>query len=232
MKHVVLIRHGQSLGQTARQQGLSRQDSSFTDCFLTRKGVQEAIQLRSNPLLNEYDFDLVCTSPLSRAVSTCVLALGDIIENEIKDNGVASTYFVANSDISETGKGIPENRGTAINVLLKDLRGKLSIVSPSIVSLEHIDFSMLPDSWPEINDKSEKKRKLERFLVWLSNRQEENIAVVCHHNVIRWLLNNSIDRVPNCVPIECFLTDDSKLVLKSEQSESATSKEDNNSTIK
>ena len=233
MKNVVLIRHGQSLGQTARQQGLRRQDSSFTDCFLTRKGVQEAIQLRSNLVLNQYKFGLVCTSPLSRAVATCVLALGDIIENEIQENGVASTKFIANSDISEAGKGIPENRGRAIQVLLQDLRVKLSIVSPSVVSLRHIDFSMLPEEWPEIeHGKSEQKKKLERFVEWLANRPEENIAVVCHYNVIKWMLNNSIDRVPNCVPIECVLTDDARLVLKSERSESNMGREGNASKKK
>jgi len=224
MKNIVLIRHGQSLGQTASHQGVSREDSSFTDCFLTSKGVKEAIQLRSNRILNQYEFDLVCTSPLSRAVSTCVLALGGIIEKEIREKGVASTPFIANADISEAGKGVPENKGRDVQVLLEDLTTKLLVVSPSTVCLDHIDFSMLPESWPDIeDDKSVKKQKLEKFLKWIANREEETIAVVCHYNVIRWMLNNSIYKVPNCVPIECVLTDDARLVLKSEQFEASQS---------
>lgn len=226
MKNIVLIRHGQSQGQTASHQGVSREDPSFIDCFLTSKGIKEAIQLRSNRVLNRYKFDLVCTSPLSRAISTCVLALGGIIEKEIREKGVASTPFIANADISEAGKGVPENKGRDVQVLLKDLSTKLLVVSPSTVCLDHIDFSMLPDSWPDIiedDDKSVKKQKLEMFLKWIANREEEIIAVVCHYNVIRWMLNNSIYEVPNCVPIECVLTDDARLVLKSEQFEASQS---------
>ena len=46
-------------------------------------------------------------------------------------------------------------------------------------------------------------------------RPEENIASMCHYNVIRWMLWNEIRHVPNCMPIECVLGDDGILVLKS-----------------
>jgi broad specificity phosphatase PhoE len=121
MKNVILIRHGQSLGQTARDNGIRRKDESLVDCFLSNRGVHEAHELRSNGTLLRYNFDLVCTSPLSRAVATCVLALGHITEHEIGNSadGVPTTPFLAHSCISKAGKGIPENTGREIPVLRK-----------------------------------------------------------------------------------------------------------------
>merc|ERR1712032_906158 len=59
------------------------------------------------------------------------------------------------------------------------------------------------------------KHGVRSFLIWLPKRTEVNIAVVCHYNVIKWLLNNAVHRVPNCTPIECILTNDGELFLKS-----------------
>ncbi len=224
MKNIVLIRHGQSLGQTARENGIDRNDERLTDCFLSKKGIRQACELRSDAILSGYNFDLVCTSPLTRAVATCVLALGHIAEREIEQSAdsVPTTPFIAHTYISETGTGIPENNGRDIFVVKNDLNGKLSIISPpALACLDHIDFSLIPDSWAHVGDwrveKSSKKRNLEMFIKWLLEREEKNIAVVCHYNIIRWLLGNSIDRVPNCVPIECVLMDDgTRLILKSD----------------
>lgn len=238
MKNIVLIRHGESLGQTARRRGQSRSDPRLVDCFLSSKGIQEASQLRSNGILNQYDFDLVCTSPLSRALLTCILALGHIIEDELlleekHQSGVLTftstpvpsitptrttrTPFIARADICEIGKGIPENQGRPLGPLVKDLKKKLSIVSSSAKCMDHIDFSMLPISWPEIEGTSSgRKHGVASFLAWLTSRPEENVAIVCHYNVIKWMLQNAIDRVPNCTPIECILTDEGELLLKSD----------------
>jgi hypothetical protein len=154
MKNVVLIRHGESLGQIARERGVSRKHPSLEDCLLGSKGVREASQLRSNDVINQYKFDLVCTSPLSRALATCVLALGhiQITERENQDNidlqksnntrttspATSTTPFLARSDICEFGKGIPENRGRPLDILVS---------SPSYTKcIDEIDFSMIGPS--------------------------------------------------------------------------------------
>lgn len=242
MKNIVLIRHGESLGQTARHRGLSRSDPSLIDCFLTNKGIQQASQLRSNSTLNQYDFDLICVSPLSRALSTCVLALGHIVgeDCDMEEESLSSytetdsmmeepqkeqsakqlnrvTPFIAHADICELGDKIPENYGRPVHRVVKDLKGKLSRRSSqsSVKCLDKIDFSMLPPSWPEKDDNA-CIDGIEIFLSWLASRPEENVAIVCHYNVIKWMLRNTISQVPNCVPIECVLTDNGYLMLKSE----------------
>jgi len=251
MKNIVLIRHGESLGQTARHRGLNRSDPSLVDCFLTNKGIQQASQLRCDPTLTQYNFDLVCTSPLTRALSTCILALGHIIEGSNNDEGALPASanstdreenpaqnkhfssgtciqpnrvrppFIARADICEFGGKIPENHGRPVHKVVKDLEEKLASrlsSPPSAECLNYIDFSMLPSCWPKTdNEQNDRKHSgIERFLSWLAGRPEETVAVVCHYNVIKWMLRNTISHVSNCTPIECVLTDDGVLVLKSE----------------
>jgi broad specificity phosphatase PhoE len=243
MKNVVLIRHGESLGQTATERGQSRKDPRLRDCYLSRKGIRDAQRLRSNKIMSQYQFDLVCSSPLSRALSTCVLGLGHIIEEELmiqqqqqeddetmEESTAHSTNpcipsttptprrrtpFIVRADICEMGKGIPENHGRPVNKVLKDLKKKLSLASSYSNCIEEFDFSMVPASWPETDEFStDASLGLRRFLAWLNSRPEENVAVVCHYRVIRCMLNDSIVRVRNCMPIECILTDEGELLLK------------------
>mmetsp|Transcript_28626 Transcript_28626/g.77521 ORF Transcript_28626/g.77521 Transcript_28626/m.77521 type:complete len:234 (+) Transcript_28626:195-896(+) len=232
MKNIVLIRHGESLGQSAHRNGISRKDPSLVDCFLSREGVRQAIALRSDPVLQAYKFDLICTSPLTRAIATCVLAFGDTVENEMdvepppppsSNQGSRPTKFIAHSNITEVGrehKVLPENIARDIPTVKSDLTQKLAYRFPlSLGCLDRIDFSLLPESWPRPDGQRRGTRqKLTIFLQWLSQREEENIAVVCHFNIIRALLGDRSYRVDNCVPIECILVDDPngfpRMVLK------------------
>jgi broad specificity phosphatase PhoE len=242
MKNIVLIRHGESLGQTARQRGIDRKDVTLTDCFLSSNGIRQATELRSNKVLQRYRFDLVCTSPLSRALATTVLGLGSMIEEErsmkqlwgqhAAAGGKALlasprssrkfTPFIACADICEFGGKIPENQGRPLHQLRKDLKQRLSIVarsSTTTLALDSIDFTMLPPSWPDmtmIHDGT--SDRIANFLAFLQMRPEKNIAIVCHCGTIKQMLKSTggIDRVPNCMPIECILTDEGELVLKSE----------------
>lgn len=87
MKQVVLIRHGESLGQIANKNGISRRDPRLTDCFLSPKGIQQASELNENAILNKYQFDLICTSPLTRALATCCLAFGHLCWEQFQSLG-------------------------------------------------------------------------------------------------------------------------------------------------
>lgn len=253
MKHVILIRHGQSLAQQAAKHhqnssGKSKSrysrknDPGLQDCFLSHKGVQQAIDLSRNEILLKYHFDLICTSPLTRAIATTCLwqmyslnhprhhdqqqagAGSLVVPSSAAPNTAAAAVtpvpIVVRAEISEAGSKLPENQGRRVHVIVKDLKEKLSSYSTNTTTLapsflldeDWIDFSMLPDSWPNVD--CGHGGMLESFTRWLNSRQEMNVAVVCHCNVIRWLLRNAIDRVPNCEPIECILTNDGRWMLK------------------
>ena len=216
MKTVVLIRHGQSLGQTCHERGLDRKDPSLVDCFLSSKGIREACALRSNAFLQQFKFDLICVSPLTRAIATCMLGLGNIIDESIEEDGVVSIPIVARADICEVGSKIPENHGRPVQALVKDLTHRLYTAGPPTKGLEYVDFTMLPASWPDIHDGRNHAHDNAGFLQWLDSRPEETVAVVCHYNIIKGLLGRRIQHVMNCAPIECIFTDEGDLLTKSE----------------
>ena len=246
MKQVVLIRHGQSLAQSGLHQGLHRKDPSLLDCFLSPKGIQQAIDLGSkNEILEEYNFDLICTSPLTRALATtCLFLFGHSTRRRRRHPTHGNDYeeyfppVIARVEISEAGKNLPENQGRRVPVIQRELKKKMSLAVGSFSTdhksssssssnndisvsdcVDQIDFTMLPESWPEVDYRSGDGTRLENFKQWLlRSRKEMTIAVICHYNVIKWLLGNAIDRVPNCVPIECVLTHDGQLILKSDVS--------------
>ncbi len=206
MKNIVLIRHGESLGQTARSRGVNRkQDESLTDCFLSEKGIYQACGLvkELDDLHNENKFELICTSPLTRAVATCVLGLGHLSGQCVAEESEA-VPFLCHPDLAETGDGIPENRGRPIKRVVRTVEENLSFVSPSYAAVQGIDFSLVPSSWPKHHGGV---GALAYFMEWLASRPETSIAVVCHHNVIKALLGNACERIPNCVPIQCVLID-------------------------
>ena len=203
MKNIVLIRHGESMGQTARSRGVNRkQDESLTDCFLSQKGIHQACALRKeiDDLHNENKFELICVSPLTRAIATCVLGLGHLSERCEAEEDEA-VPFLCHPDLAESGSRIPENRGRPIKKVVRSIEENLSFISTSYAAVDGIDFSLLPSSWPKHNGGAS------YFIEWLAGRPENSIAVVCHHNVIQLLLGNASERIPNCVPIQCMLVE-------------------------
>lgn len=222
MKNIIIIRHGESLGQTASQRGISRKDPQLEDCFLSRKGISEASQLQitlSDPsfmkekMSMSEPIELVCTSPLTRALATTILGLGHIkLDKESKngtdDGKLVDTPFICHPDLAEIGS-IPENRGRPLKQVCQDLQSQLqphNYDADIARVIGSIDFSLVPPSWPDV-DKSQVHATAGTFLDWLHRRPETNIAVVCHFNVIRKLLRGAIRDVPNAWPIACVSHD-------------------------
>eukprot|EP00566_Odontella_aurita_P036412 CAMPEP_0113576536 /NCGR_PEP_ID=MMETSP0015_2-20120614/28351_1 /TAXON_ID=2838 /ORGANISM="Odontella" /LENGTH=308 /DNA_ID=CAMNT_0000479983 /DNA_START=215 /DNA_END=1138 /DNA_ORIENTATION=- /assembly_acc=CAM_ASM_000160 len=197
-KHIVLIRHGQSEGQL--HSGKARRDADLLDCYLTKKGERQAREVPD--LLKDQnhgaDFDLICTSPLTRAIATCVLAFGNLHEQ---------VPIFCHPDLAEIGSGIPENQARMAKEVVRDLTKRFRHNPVAISATRSIDFSMLPQNWPESAMTAGSGSG--PFLDWLQTRPERRIAVVCHHNVIihRLLDRSMVVRVPNCVPIPCILPD-------------------------
>jgi broad specificity phosphatase PhoE len=220
-KNITLIRHGESLGQTARRRGISRKDPQLQDCFLSPKGISEASQIQY--MLNHSPsepIELVIVSPLTRALATTVLGLGHLKSEGYEQN----PPFICHPDLAETGGSIPENMGRPINQVRRDLQRELQYYGDegSVADVvESIDFSLVPPSWPSSSKEEIHSSAAGTFLQWLHARQERVIVVVCHHNVILSLLRYTITHVPNATPITCLMRpgDSESLYLPSEGNE-------------
>jgi len=156
--------------------------------------------------------NLVVSSPLTRALSTALLAFRD---------RSPECPMVVHPGCRELGSGIPENKPRSLQELQSDSRLK------SLPRFEEADFGLLPGEWPPPigtnsgGDGGAKRSKKQRpkhdkdgnkneghivgggLLEWLRQQPVTRLAVVCHHNYITSLIGGV--RVDNAVPIECVL---------------------------
>lgn len=201
-KVIYLVRHGQSLGQTAKQNGLDRKrDKRLTDCMMTEEGQRQATQVPD--LLGKCTLDsiqLVVSSPLTRALQTAVIAF-------------PSKNILVNYDLREVGSKVPENQPRSMDFVLTDLKEYLSYREEGLV----LDVEALcPKDWPrDFSPAVIKKERIRNVFQWLYKEREETImAVVCHYNVIRSaVIDGTQLRPENAVPIRCKLLSNGDLVL-------------------
>jgi len=202
VKRVILVRHGESMGQAARSKGWDRQtDRRLLDCRLTFKGVSQALALRK--LLQPKDVDsiqLVVCSPLTRALETALLAFPE-------------KSMLVGYDMRELGTKVPENTPRPISQVLSDLHELLQ-ERPKDASLD--ETSLQPRDWPKDYSPSVIKRdRIRNALHYLYHEREETtIAIVCHYNVIRSaIIDGAKLRPMNAVPIPCMLYSNGDLLL-------------------
>jgi len=202
-KHVVLVRHGESDGQTAKSRGLLRSHESLLDCGLTRKGWTQAYTLSkswSQHSAEDAPIELVVCSSLTRAIQTACIATEGFDCPIVSHPGCAELGG---------GKSIPENRSRPVRELRRD------DALTSIPRFAEVDFSLA-------EGESGSEENLSSFLEWLRCRPEAEVFVVCHHNVILKLLNmfklrGSLHKVANCVPMHCVF-EGNQMVDMSERS--------------
>mmetsp|Transcript_20491 Transcript_20491/g.48670 ORF Transcript_20491/g.48670 Transcript_20491/m.48670 type:complete len:367 (+) Transcript_20491:22-1122(+) len=145
VKRLVLIRHGQSLGQVSRRKhGWDRQtDVRLRDCPLTHHGQHQAQQLSSrfvaasafpsSMMKDDEDsntsssswnqIELVLSSPLTRALQTTLLAFGSLAIN-----------ILVSYEICELGSRIPENIPRDMKSVLGDLNYLLTNGRPVLTT--------------------------------------------------------------------------------------------------
>ena len=199
-KSVVLIRHGKSQAQGTDK--TERRLEKYNDCHCSRTGISQAYAIPD--LMGGHEamatFDLVVTSPLSRAITTALIAFRDHPE----------VPMVVHPGCKELGSSIPENRARSVNELKRD---------PQLAGLPRFDdlnFDMLPAGWPIQIDQSESQNVLRKsrhraksekkkpdFLYWLASQPYQRIAVFTHHNMIVSMLGEV--KVENAFPIGCLL---------------------------
>eukprot|EP00980_Cylindrotheca_fusiformis_P002625 scaffold618_cov130-Cylindrotheca_fusiformis.AAC.29 len=198
-KTVYLIRHGQSQGQVAKKQNRDRKkDPKLLDCGLTSLGRQQAKDI--SKLMQGVPIDLVVSSPLTRALNTAIL-------------GFPNRDILVHYELREVGSRIPENTPRSMKKVMQDLHSDLGTgVDIDIGSLQ-------PANWPNaLPSNVSKHDRLRAAFEWLYDaRAEKNIAVVCHFNVIRSLIQDGLGRTDirpqNGVPIKCLLTPEGSLIV-------------------
>jgi len=198
-KHIVLIRHGESEGQRHRRK-TRRYRSLLQDSYLTKKGERQAKVIPSflSDIDIAADFDLICTSPLTSAIATCVLAFGHLHKR---------VPIVCHPDLAEVGGSTPENQARPLKKVVRELTRRYRNNPLAVSATRAIDFSLLLSDWPSNGVLSSAGPP--SFLEWLRARQETRIAVVCHHDVIlqKLLRPGAVSRVPNGIPIPCQLAE-------------------------
>lgn len=197
-KRLYLIRHGESMGQAAKRLGMDRKrDPRLRDAALTKEGRWQAQQL------TEYEFEetpeLIVSSPLTRALHTAILGFPSHRSN-----------ILIHYDLAELGSRAPENTPRPIQHVLNDLM------------TDRVDYmSLLPATWPAVlydgnNNRTKAIRRAMQYL--FEEREEEIIAVVCHFNVIRQIVDDGGSLRPqNALPIHCELRPNGQVVQIDEE---------------
>jgi broad specificity phosphatase PhoE len=209
-KTIYLIRHGQSQGQAARSNGISRTDMSLLDCGLTLRGQSEAMHIPKKFTREELEsIKLVVSSPMTRALNTALL-------------GFPETNIMVHYDLKELGSKIPENRPREMQEVLKDLQHLIDGRNDMATFLDV--ESLLPEGWPWRYTRPNVKGNdhLRRVFQWLYHEREEStMAIVCHYNVIRSAVsrNGSSLHPENALPIRCDLHSDGELAVVGQRTE-------------
>jgi broad specificity phosphatase PhoE len=208
-KTLILIRHGHSLGQQAKDDRKNRKkDESLTDAGLSNKGINQATNLPKTFDINP--IDLIVVSPLTRALQTALLIF--------RRRDAATVPMIVQYNIREMGHGnIPENRPRRIETVLRDIESQ-TFIGGVTINWEGLDWvSLKPEDWPsDVEEEKQKRgkpaRHLEDFKAWVNGRPEQTIACVCHKLVIASLLGGrSSMRITNCEPLYCKLFADGRL---------------------
>jgi len=180
-KELILFRHGRSLAQDAPSSRLWAAD--LLDCGLSQEGWEQAEALRAT--LEDFQFDLVVCSPLTKALQTALIIFQD-----------RTCPIVVHSTLGGDPGGPPEATPRPVAELLADRH------LAALPRFDKLDFSPLGEGWPETRPPGGPQA----LLPWLRRRPEVSVAVVGLFGVLRRLLPEVPD-IPNCEPLRCALTD-------------------------
>ena len=202
-KTIYLIRHGESIAQTFTTEKRAR-DQSLRDCGLSEKGEEQATVLPGILGLDRYrNIDCVISSPMTRAVRTSVL-------------GFPSKSIIINYDLMEIGRDknpMPENQPRSIMNVMADTGGESLINEAYFAPTNNKPFPESHLNSPSTIRKSKLPKVWSSIWEYCNRRKSQEIAVVCHFNVIRASLLGCDVKPKNGIPIECRLFRDGTLEL-------------------
>jgi len=188
---VYLIRHGESLGQIARDR---RNDQSLRDCRLSDQGRHQAARI-------DLQVDAILCSPLVRALETALIAF--------PQHAIQVRY-----DLREIGSSIPENVPSANP--LKALKNDYDVSDVQITEDRPTDWPRRHDTPPRVV----RRDRVRNILVKLAESSYSRVALVCHFHVIRSALacdlGGPVVQPRNAEPMACLLYADGRLRLQEE----------------
>ena len=165
---IYIVRHGQTdWNKLGKNQGQ-------TDIPLNETGINQAYELKE--VLKDYNFDLVFSSPLKRALETAIIVAGD--------------KTITDDRLKERGNGI--------------LEGKTSDEIQDILEKENIDINDFEEDRLGIESVKHLQERINSFLDEILEKYKgKNILIVTHAGTIiniRYFFENVYDTtiLKNC----------------------------------
>ena len=173
-KRIVLVRHGQGINNVPTI------PNDAPDSLLTELGQQQALALRGHAALA--GCGLLVVSPLSRAVQTASLALG---QRPACRTVLTALHSERISTLCDYGR--PKSQLAALFPFVADWSG----------------FAELPEDWSPTreNDADWRERRLPAFVAWLREQPESHIVVVGHGAFFGALLGKQLQNC-ECAEVE------------------------------
>eukprot|EP01064_Diplonema_japonicum_P037077 TRINITY_DN85_c5_g1_i1.p1 TRINITY_DN85_c5_g1~~TRINITY_DN85_c5_g1_i1.p1 ORF type:complete len:411 (+),score=76.51 TRINITY_DN85_c5_g1_i1:70-1302(+) len=181
-KNIVLVRHAESRYQTDKKDKEQKWcDTGLRDALLTEKGVQQAKHLST--LIDPSYFDLVCTSPLRRAVETC----GHVLQS----HGPQPEVNIVNifGEIINAWSDIPLDTPEEIPFPHRLSRSKWC---------QNAVPWALTDSTSPVESEADVRSRVAAVLSWLGDRKEKNILVFTHSKLMSRLVGGPKMISKNC----------------------------------
>lgn len=195
------VRHGEAQhnpfivrGKAEMNEELLRQGRSILDPRLTEKGRLQASNLREKMIAEGVKFDLLVTSPLSRAIETSLLSFSGICDAMLINPDLVET--------AETRLGAPQ-RGQSITKLIEAFpelkQWDLSHIRQDVDGANWILGSQIELCPPAYHNPLTVEERLEPLKSWLKSLPYNKVVVVGHSMVFDRLLGQSMG---NCELLE------------------------------
>ncbi|GMH64594.1 hypothetical protein TL16_g04000 [Triparma laevis f. inornata] len=161
----------------------------ITDAPLTHKGRLQATSLQ--PLTSTLPIDLVVVSPQNRATHTALLAFSHLIPSTIS-SGKPLVPFLAYEGVREE---------TGVHVC--DMRRSITEAKKEF---PYIDYSLIKSDLDPMfmTDRRETKEeiggRIYDFLMWLKEREEQNVAVASHSGWLMTVFNGVVLSTEELLP--------------------------------
>eukprot|EP00746_Dinoflagellata_sp_MGD_P054572 gnl/MRDRNA2_/MRDRNA2_238843_c0_seq1.p1 gnl/MRDRNA2_/MRDRNA2_238843_c0~~gnl/MRDRNA2_/MRDRNA2_238843_c0_seq1.p1 ORF type:complete len:348 (+),score=58.52 gnl/MRDRNA2_/MRDRNA2_238843_c0_seq1:3-1046(+) len=193
-KLVHLIRHGQgfhnlladiwrAFGRKQTQQDNPYNRKEVLDPPLTGIGRHQAKELQQTTQ-GLHSLELVVVSPIRRAVETALIAFNHLVRGAPKGKQ-SKVLFLGNADCAERRHATVSDKRRPMS----EIYAEFPMVDWSLITDEDdpLYSDTVPETWRQCSDRGFK------FLLWLRDRPETEIAVATHSAWLFVLLNTAIE---------------------------------------